>query len=115
MFNKNKLSYITGAEINVPDTSIYEYLLMRSRRNGARIISRCHEAELSLERLKSESEIYARAFRKLGVKEGRTVLANHDMVRVADQDLLSAKVRQGTVPTPLRVIHGQSIGIGGIG
>ena len=73
MFNKNKLSYITGAEINVPDTSIYEYLLMRSRRNGARIISRCHEAELSLERLKSESEIYARAFRKLGVKEGEIV------------------------------------------
>jgi hypothetical protein len=29
MINYKKLSYIKGAEINVPDTSIYEYLLMR--------------------------------------------------------------------------------------
>lgn len=71
--NKNKLSYIKGAEISVPDTSIYEYLLMRVRRNPARIVSRCHEDALSLARLKAESEEYAKAFKKLGVREGEIV------------------------------------------
>ena len=69
----NDLSYILGADIKVPDTSAYEYLLMRSRRNAYRIISRCHEDELSLERLKDESATYAKAFKKLGVQEGEVV------------------------------------------
>jgi long-chain acyl-CoA synthetase len=73
MFNKLELSYIKGADINVPDTSIYEYLLMRSRRSGNRIVSKCHEDELSLARLQAESEIYAKAFKKLGVREGDIV------------------------------------------
>jgi len=73
MFKTSSESFIKGAKLNIPNTTIYGFLLRRSAINASPIVARCHEEELSLSRLESESEIYAKAFRKLGVKEGEIV------------------------------------------
>lgn len=73
MFKAINESYIKGAELNIPDTTLYGFLLRRGRINASPVISCCHEEELTLARLRSESEIYARALRKLGIGQGDVV------------------------------------------
>lgn len=74
LFKKKKLlSEIKGSNLTIPDTSIYAQLLKRGRIHASKIVSRCHEDELSFSRMKYEVELYAKAFLNMGVKIGDIV------------------------------------------
>lgn len=60
-------------ELSIPDTSIYESLLQRSNFNACNKLSRCHEDVLTMDRLKSETEEYAKSFKAMGIKKGDIV------------------------------------------
>ncbi len=60
-------------ELSIPDTSIYESLLQRSNFNACNQLSRCHEDVLTMDRLKRETEEYAKSFKAIGVKKGDIV------------------------------------------
>lgn len=60
-------------ELSIPDTSIYENLLQRSNFNACNQLSRCHEDILTMDRLKRETEEYAKSFKAMGVKKGDIV------------------------------------------
>ncbi len=60
-------------EIEVPDTSIYECLLQRSSFNACNQLSRCHEDVLTMDKLKKETEEYAKSFKAIGIKKGDIV------------------------------------------
>lgn len=60
-------------EIEIPDTSIYESLLQRSNFNACNQLSKCHEDILTMDRLKKETEEYAKSFKAMGIKKGDIV------------------------------------------
>lgn len=70
---KYKTSFIQGTAIKVPDTNVYTQLLHRSRLNASSLLAVCHEDKLTMNRLKKETECYAKAFLTLGVKKGDIV------------------------------------------
>lgn len=59
-----------NSEISIPDVSVYECLLQRSNFNACNELSRCHEDILTKDRLKRETEEYAKSFKEMGIKKG---------------------------------------------
>ena len=63
----------SGTEFRVPDSSFYDFFIKRSRINASRVISRCRNDALSLSQLCEESDRYAKAFYKIGIRKGDIV------------------------------------------
>lgn len=67
------LSEFIEKEIKLPNMSIYEFFVKRSKMNACEEISICHEDVLTMDRLKEEVEVYAKSFLAMGVKKGDVV------------------------------------------
>lgn len=68
------MSYVEGKKVKIPECSLYQLLMRRSRLNASKILAQCNEERLTIKELEKYSLNYAKIMWGMGVREGDIIL-----------------------------------------